>query len=58
MNSQLNDNITITIKCSSIDLSKCTKQGLDLMMDILLCQEWYEKAAEVRDEILKRRLKK
>lgn len=45
----------IIIKYDSIDLKKCTLCGLELMMEILLAQEWYEKCAEVRDELKRRK---
>lgn len=46
--------ITITIPYNKIDLSKATKHGLEFMLEVLLAQEWYEKCAEVRDELRKR----
>ncbi len=46
--------VTITIPYNEIDLNKCTIQGLELMMEILLCQESFEWAAQVRDELKNR----
>lgn len=44
----------LIILWSDIVLSKCTMSGLELALDILVAQEWYEKAALVRDEINRR----
>jgi hypothetical protein len=50
--------IAITIPFDKIDLSKCNKSGLELLMDIALSQEDYLKAAKVRDEFKRRGWKK
>lgn len=45
----------ITIRYKDIDLTKATTQGLEFMLECLVCQEWYEAAAEVRDELFNRK---
>jgi len=47
--------MTLTIEYNLIDLKKATMQGLELLLEMLLCQEWYEKCTDVRDEIKKRK---
>ena len=48
--------LTISIPFSKINLAKVTRPGLDLLMDIALRSEDFEKAALIRDEINKRLL--
>lgn len=44
----------ITIPWTAINLTKCTLQGLHLLMDLVLAEEQYERAAVVRNELLRR----
>ena len=48
-------NMTVLIiSYSDIDLTRTTINGLEFLLEIMINEEEYEKAADVRDELLKR----
>lgn len=45
------DSITVTISYDACDLKKATNEGLVMMLEMLVAQEMYERAAKVLNEI-------